>query len=123
MLFLSSGKIVKDYRILQKYFEILDEMNIDKSSTLPSSEDIEFIERLIKEGKRSLLELLDALTLKFIPKINTEAAVRAYKEVLDIELHPNTAISHIAKDLAGWSLEIAEHLGIIRIDVSNLPPY
>ncbi len=122
MLFLSSGKIVKDYRILQKYFEILDEMNIDKASALPSSEDIELIRRLIKEGKRNLLELIDALTLKFIPKINTEAAIRAYKEVLDIEIQPNTAISHIARDLAGWTLEIAESLGIIRIDVSILPP-
>lgn len=122
MLFLGSGKLVKDYRILQKYFEILDEMNIDKTSALPSSEDIEMIRKLVEQGKRNLLELINALTLKFIPKVNAEAAIRAYKEVLGIEIQPNTAISHIARDLAGWTLEIAESLSIIKIDVSILPP-
>ncbi|MEM2262297.1 MAG: hypothetical protein QXK24_07590, partial [Ignisphaera sp.] len=74
MLFLSSGKIVKDYRILRRYFEILDEMNVDKSSALPSSEDFEFIRRFLREGKKNLLELLEALSLKFIPKIDMNAA-------------------------------------------------
>ncbi|MEM0006591.1 MAG: hypothetical protein QXJ95_00590 [Ignisphaera sp.] len=121
MLFLSSGKIVKDYRILRRYFEILDEMNVDKSSALPSSEDFEFIRRFLREGKKNLLELLEALSLKFIPKIDMNAAIRTYREVLGIEIQPNTAVLHIAKDLAGWTLEMAENLGIIKIDVSMLP--
>lgn len=121
MLFLSSGKIVKDYRILQKYFEVLDDISVDKASALPSSEDLEFISRLVREGRRTLLELLDALTLRFIPKINTEAAIRTYREVLGVELPPNTAVAHIAKDLAGWTLEIAENLGIIKINLGDVP--
>ncbi len=121
MLFLGSGKIVKNYRILQRYFEIIDEMNIDKTTTLPSTEDIELISRLVKEGKKTLLELLDTLTLKFIPKVNIEAAIKVYKEVLGVEIPPNIAVSYIAKDLAGWTLEIAENLGVIRINIDNIP--
>lgn len=122
MLFLSSGKIVKDYRILQRYFEILDEMNIDRASALPSSKDIELVLKMVKEGKRNLLELLNALALRFIPRINAEAAIRACREMLSIEMQSDAAISHIARDLAGWTLEIAENLGIIKIDVNIIPP-
>jgi hypothetical protein len=121
MLFLGSGKIVKNYRILQRYFEIIDEMNIDKTTSLPSTEDIELISRLVKEGRKTLLELLDILTLKFIPKVNIEAAIKVYKEILGVEVSPNIAVSYIAKDLAGWTLEIAENLGVIRINIDNIP--
>jgi hypothetical protein len=121
MLFLGSGKIVKNYRILQRYFEIIDEMNIDKTTSLPSTEDIELISRLVKEGRKTLLELLDVLTLKFIPKVNIEAAIKVYKEILGVEVSPNIAVSYIAKDLAGWTLEIAENLGVIRINIDNIP--
>jgi hypothetical protein len=121
MLFLGSGKIVKNYRILQRYFEIIDEMNIDKTTSLPSTEDIELISRLVKGGRKTLLELLDILTLKFIPKVNIEAAIKVYKEILGVEVSPNIAVSYIAKDLAGWTLEIAENLGVIRINIDNIP--
>uniref|UniRef100_A0A7C5Z0C3 Uncharacterized protein n=1 Tax=Ignisphaera aggregans TaxID=334771 RepID=A0A7C5Z0C3_9CREN len=121
MLFLGSGKIVKNYRILQRYFEIIDEMNIDKTTSLPSTEDIELISRLVKEGRKTLLELLDTLTLKFIPKVNIEAAIKVCKEVLGVEVSPNIAVSYIAKDLAGWALEIAENLGVIKINIDNIP--
>lgn len=120
MLFMASGKLVKNYSILIRYFEILEEMGIDKSTSVPASSDIEYITRAVSSGHLNLLEVLSILASRFIPRINREAARRAVEEILGRGVDEQVAVDIIAKDLAAWTLEIAENMSLIKIDTSIL---
>lgn len=112
-LMLSSGKIFKDYLLLEKYLEICPENERGKS--LPSSPDIEFVKYLASRGVGSLNMYLDELTRRFEERVNPAYCVKAVKEVLGTEVPEDRAVRIISTQLAGWTLEIAEALGIIKI--------
>lgn len=120
MLFMSSGKLVKNYNMLIRYFEILEEMGIDKSVSVPTSSDIEFIVKAVSSKHLNLLEILTALIRRFIPRVHREAAKKAIDEVLGGDFDEQLAVDIIAKDLAAWTLEIAENMNLIKIDTSIL---
>ncbi len=119
MLF-GSGKIVKDYRLLNRYFELLDSRNIDKSNLMPTSSDIETIVSIAMKGSANLLQIINTLVNRLKPKIYGDIAREAFRDVYGIDVDESTAIDRIAMDMAGWVIEIAEALGLIRI-VGNLP--
>lgn len=119
-LFMASGKLLKNQSLLLKYFEILEKMGIDKSVSVPTSDDISFLVKAVYEGKISLFEALSALTRRFMPRIIGEAAKKAVEEVLGEEVDETLAIEIIAKDLAAWTIEIAEGMRLIRLDLSIL---
>ena len=120
MLFMASGKLVKNYSLLIRYFEVLTQIGIDRSLSVPTSSDIEFVVNLIKEQNVSLLDALSMLMRRFIPRVNAEAARRAFEEVYGEKVDDLVAVDMVAKDLAGWTLEIAENMGLIKIDTSIL---
>jgi len=119
MLF-GSGKIVKDYRLLNRYFELLDKRNIDKSNLMPTSSDIETVVSMAREGSTNLLQMINMLADRIKPKIYGDIAKEAFRDVYGIEVDESIAIDRIAMDMAGWVIEITEALGLIRI-VGSLP--
>lgn len=120
MLFMASGKIVKDYSILVKYFEILENMGIDRSISIPTSNDIDFLVKVVRQSRINLLEAMSMLVARFIPRINREAARRAIECVMGRNIDEQIAVDIVARDLAGWTLEIAEAMNLIRIDSSMI---
>ncbi|MEM2200644.1 MAG: hypothetical protein QW552_05110 [Ignisphaera sp.] len=117
---MASGKLLKNQSLLLKYFEALEKMGIDKSVSVPTSDDISFLVKAIYEGKISLLEALSALTRRFIPRVIGEAAKKAVEEVLGEEVDTILAREIIAKDLAAWTIEIADRMHLIKLNLSIL---
>lgn len=115
---MASGKLLKNQIFLIKYFEILEKMNIDKSISIPTSNDIEFLVNSVRGKTINLLEILSTLTLRFLPRVVEEAAIKTIKEVLGEEINGKIAVELIAKDLAAWTIEIAEGMNLIKIDLS-----
>ncbi|MEM1930858.1 MAG: hypothetical protein QXL79_01940 [Sulfolobales archaeon] len=111
-LMLSSGKVFGDYSLLERYLEICQEK---KAEALPNSSDIEFVKRIANRGPASLNELLGELAKRFKHRVDPSCSVRASKEVLSMELAEDQASQLVATQLAGWTLEIAEALGIIKL--------
>jgi len=117
---MGSGKLLKDQSLLLTYFEILESMNIRNTVSIPTSEDIEFLVKAVRIQNLSLLDAITMLTRRFAPRIVAEAARKAIEKVLGRDVDTDLAVELIAKDLALWTLEIAENLGLIRVDTSML---
>ena len=115
-VFLGSGKLVKDYTLLLKYFEKLREIGASAESSYPRSEDLGEVKRLVEQGAlKSLDEAVSFLKERFKQRIVEEAAVEAVKEVLKTETSREAAVEQIARLLALWTLEIGESMGLIKI--------
>lgn len=116
MPFMATGTVVKDYQLLIQYFEEVKSMGMDPRYSYPTSSDIEFIVRSVRSGAiRNLYELLESLTRIFSSRVCTEAAIKAFKKKYGSEPDPDTAVREIAWMLAGWTIEIAESLGLISL--------
>ncbi len=114
--FLGSGKLVKNYNLLMKYFEKLKDMGMDSSVSYPRGEDLGEVKKLVERGAiKSLDEAVKYLIERFKPRIVGEAAKEAVREVLGIEASMEVAIEHVAKVLALWTLEMGESMGLIKI--------
>lgn len=117
---MSSGKLLKNPGILLRYFDILEKMGIDRSLSLPTSSDLEFIAKAVRLGSLNLLEVLQLLTKRFIPRVVRGAARKAVEEVLGKDVDEELAVEIVAKDLALWTIEIAENLSLVKLDTSIL---
>ncbi|MEM2006673.1 MAG: hypothetical protein QW154_03470 [Sulfolobales archaeon] len=111
-LMLSSGKIFGNYSLLEKYLEVCQEKNVE---SLPNSSDIEFVKYIASRGPASLDRFLEELVRRFKQRVDPACSVRASKEVLSMELTEDHASQLVATQLAGWTLEIAEALGVIKL--------
>ncbi len=108
---MATRKIIRDYRPLLIYLAIVPDEVRDR--VLPSRELLERIKGMVKEGRKSLEELLEALEREYRPLINKEAAEEAIKEAWGgCACDP---AEEIAKELSGWVLEMAEGLGLIKL--------
>ena len=113
---MASGTIVKDYRLLIAYFEELNNLGIKSETSYPTSEDIEFIVSSIRQGRvRNLAELIDILIERFRSRVNVIAALNACKKTYGEFNDGELAVHEVAKLLAGWAIEIAENLGLIKL--------
>jgi len=110
--FLASGKVVKDYAPLIRYLNLLKDS--ERKALMPTTEYLNEIVKRVGKGK-VLGELLEELAKELKPKINTELAVRALKEAWGVEVSPEYAVDEIAREMAGWILEICEALGYLKI--------
>ncbi|MCI4436229.1 MAG: hypothetical protein JHC33_05390 [Ignisphaera sp.] len=113
-MMLSSGKFVKNPQLILRYVEELKKRGIDTEPVTPSSKELELVEAAARRGE-SLLSVLEKLVNLFKSRIIGEIAREVAKEVLGQDLDEDTATYLIARELAGWVLEIAEALNIIRI--------
>ncbi len=110
--FLASGKVVKDYAPLMTYLKLLG--NAEREALMPTSEYLkEIVSRIGKGGV--LGDVLNELAKELRWRINAELAVKALKEAWGVNVSPEYAVDEIAREMAGWLLEMCESLGYIRI--------
>ncbi len=113
-LFLSTSKIVGDYKPLIEYLSLLDKE--ERERVIPSSKDFELIEGLGRElSKGNLQEFMEKLMNVKEPLIKEDIAMRAVEKAWKIRVDKEVAVREISKELAGWALEIAERLNIVKI--------
>lgn len=112
-LMLSSGKIFGSYALLEKYLELCPDE--ERVWSLPSSPDVEFVKYLASRGSATVERFIEELTERFVERVNPSYSVKAAKEVLGMELAGDQAVQLVAAQLAGWTLEIAEALGVIKL--------
>lgn len=116
MPFMASGRLVKDYKLLMKYFEKLRELGLDASRHYPTSQDIEVIKRGVERGEiKSVAEALNILVQRFKERIDPVIAKKAFEECMGVEVDEATAVNEVAKLLAYWTLEMSEGLGLIKL--------
>ncbi len=106
--FLSTGEVVRNYAPLMKYLEICGK------EILPSQKDLEFIKHRA-EMSPSVDDLFSEISKRKEPQIDKECAVRAVKEAWSISLSKELAVEEILKEVAGWEIEIAHRLGLIKL--------
>ncbi|OYT51766.1 MAG: hypothetical protein B6U73_01200 [Desulfurococcales archaeon ex4484_204] len=110
---LASGKIIRDYRALIKYLEMASKDL--KEMALPSSTDLEYVRVLVTRRPLRLYELMEDLKNIVKERLDPDISRRAVAEVLNIDVSAEEAVEMIAKELAGWILEVAERLGILKL--------
>ena len=110
--FLASGKIVKDYAPLMTYLKLLEKS--EREALMPTSEYLKEIVDRVGKGK-ILGEMLSELAKELRPKIDVELAVKALKEAWGVNASPDYAVDEIAREMAGWLLEMCEALGYLKI--------
>lgn len=112
-LMLCSGKVFSNYSLLEKYLEVCPEER--RAGSLPNSSDIEFVKRIASRGTAPLDKFLEELVERFKDRVDPGCCVRASREVLGMEVAEDQASVLVAIQLAGWTLEIAEALGVIKL--------
>jgi len=110
--FLASGKIVKDYRPLMTYLKLLGDR--EREALMPTGEYLKEIVSRVGKG-RTLGEVLNELAKELRWKINAELALKALREAWGMNVSPEYAVDEIAREMAGWVLEICESLGYLKI--------
>ena len=110
---LATGKIISDYRPLIKYLEVAGEE--ERNKVLPKGSDIELVRVLLEQGYGTVDEMLNQIIRVVKNRFNPELSRRVIREVLNIEIEEEEAVNHLSKLLAGWIIEMAEQLGVIRL--------
>jgi DNA-directed RNA polymerase subunit F len=109
---LADGSVVGSYEPLFRYWEAAKRRGLEELTI--GSEELKYVEeRVRREGRVSLLQLLSELAERFLPRVDPEAAREAY-ESLGLRLAPEEARRRIAEILAGWALEAARALSIVE---------
>jgi len=112
-LMLSSGKVFKDYTLLEKYLELCSED--ERVRSLPSSADIEFVKYLASRKDGTLHDFLEELSRRFLDRVSPARSADAVRSVLGMDMSGDQAAQLVSAQLAGWTLEIAEALGVIKL--------
>ncbi len=110
--FLASGKIVKDYAPLLTYLKLLKDE--EREALMPTSEYLKEVVDRVGKGK-ILGEVLSELAKELRWKIDAELAAKALREAWGVNASPEYAVDEIAREMAGWILEICEALGYLKI--------
>lgn len=110
---LSSGKVFKDYTLLERYLELCSES--ERVRSLPNSSDIEFVKYLVSRKAGTLHDFLEELSRRFLDRVSPARSVDAVRSVLGMDIPEDQAVQLISTQLAGWTLEIAEALGVIKL--------
>jgi hypothetical protein len=109
---LADGSVVGCYEPLFRYWEAGKRRGLEELTI--GSEELKYVEeRVRREGRVNLLQLLSELAERFLPRVDPEAAREAF-ESLGLRLAPEEARRRIAGILAGWALEAARALSIVE---------
>ena len=109
----ATGEVVGDYEPLYLYWQELGERTED---AVLQSRDFNELRRLLgEEGGARLDEVLERLTSYFLPRVDREAARRALEKYYGVKVDAEEAARRIAQILAGWLVEAAGELGMLRL--------
>jgi hypothetical protein len=112
---LATGKLGGNYRLLYSYWKFAGGSGSEKAEAiLLNKGDFEKALSIIeRENRIPLGKLVEHFKKIFLPRIDSELAVRAYKEVYGIEAPSDVAVEEVAKTIALWLLEALELEGKI----------
>ncbi|MCE4615917.1 MAG: hypothetical protein F7C09_02505 [Aeropyrum sp.] len=112
----STRKIVGSYRILKLYLEAARNLGredlVDKA--LLKDDDVEALRGLVTQPGISVENLLNALTERFIDRVDGEVAEQALKEA-GYNVDRETARRMVARVIAGWLVEAGEEWKIYSL--------
>lgn len=110
---MATGKVISDYTPLMEYLRLLSQE--EREVFLPTSKDIDALINKVKAGNMNLNELLEELAVSLIERVIPSKAHEAVKRAWHVEYDPDRASKEIARELAGWIIELADVLGAIRL--------
>ncbi len=114
---LASGKVVGSYRLIFEYSRAYKQRKgSDKEPELLMSKDFSHLMKLVEQGVTSLDKLLSELKNYYRDRVDPSIALEAYLNAMGLDkADPVEAVDAIAAVLAGWLVEAAETLGIIKL--------
>jgi len=116
--FMSTGKIVGDYRLLNEYVKLLKNYGYNVEAFFPINDAFREVVRLVKDlGVRNLHEVISKVSEVIKPKINTRAGLEAFKRIYEIEVDEEFAAKKIAEIIVGYAIELTDSLGILRVNL------
>ena len=117
--FLSTGKLVENYKLLVNYMKNCKEVNLDCRALIPSSNLLVEIKNLIDSGKLSRLsELIELVESKFSNLVNCDLALEAFREIHGYTASCELVRKMLMTQLASWIIEMLEVLGYVKIEFS-----
>lgn len=117
--FLSSGRLIENYKLLINYMKQCRDVGLDCSSLIPSSDFLLEVKRLVESGYISKFsDLVRVVEKKFGSLVSCDLALRVFTEI-----HGHTVSCDLVKNmliiqLAGWIIEMLETLGYVKIRFS-----
>ena len=108
----ATGEIVGDYEPLYLYWQ---ELGTRTEDAVLQSRDFEELRRMLEEGELRLDIVLERLTSYFLPRVDRAAAKRALEKYYGVSVGEEEAARRIAQIMAGWLVEAAGELGILRL--------
>ncbi len=116
---LADGSIVGDYEPLFKYWEKARKRGRgEEGRVVLRNEDFQHLEKLLRsrEGRLSVAEALEELTLYFLDRVDPELAREAVEEAYGVSGYDaESARRVVARILAGWLIEAAKTWGSLKV--------
>jgi len=119
--FLSSGKLVEDYRLLVRYFKKCKSIGLDCSPLLPASQTLLEIKQMVEKKRVNFNEVLDFVRGKLSTDVHCSILVDAFEETYGVRASCEEAKNQLIKQLAGWYIEILDTLGYVKIKYAWKP--
>ena len=113
----ASGKIAGSYEPLKIYMELARERGREDllDASILREEDFRMLrERVEREGRVRLLDLLNELEEYFAERVDPELAREAYRRY-GLDLATGDARKRLARLMAAWLLEAGEEWGYVRL--------
>ncbi len=120
----ADGSVVPDYEPLFRYWELAKERKrqdlVDKA--MLSQDDFMYLREALKAAGEtvSLLDMLSALTERFVERVDAELAKEALMSLGYPEVSEDEAQRRIAKIIAGWLIEAGKAWNILKL-TGSLP--
>lgn len=117
--FLSTGKLIENYKLLVNYMKKCKEANLDCSALIPSSDLLVEVKTKINSGRISRLsDLIDLVEEKYSNLVICELAQKVFTEIHGYTVSCELARKILLIQLAGWITEMLESLGYVKIKFS-----
>jgi len=117
--FLSTGKLVENYRLLVDYMKKCRESDLDCSKLIPSSDFLLEVKELVERGALSRFsDFISIVEERYGSLVDCDLALRVFSEIHGHEASCDLVKKILITQLAGWILEMLESLGYVRVKFS-----
>ncbi len=114
-LFLSSGRLVENYKFLYEYLKKCRERGLDCSQLLPSTSILSEIQRKVETSQQSFNELVEYIKSIHSKNIDCNLCIEVFKQLYGLNASCEEAMQVLLTQLAAWYIEILETLGLVKI--------
>lgn len=120
-LFLSSGKLLENSRLLAKYMKLCKERGLSCEKLLPSSSLLSEIKKMVEKAPVSFEDIVKFLQEQVSSEVDCGICIEAYREIYGISVDCESAKKALVIQLAGWLVEILDTLGYVKIKYTWKP--